>query len=283
MFDFFKSKLGKSATGSPGFDVPEHSAVRCTDDGGIIAVNLDQTGWHVDSGRMGMNQMLLPPAGGGRNEIFREEELEENVLKFFQRVKTGRGLGNAFQYALENQSFLISFLPSGNEVRFRNFEIFEKFLNDKFQRTARDFESIKLYGAIGRPGMNRCVRKLQGKGLPQVIFNLTEETFRYFHYWKGQKDITIDSFFDDGWQLEPEQIVTKVETAIRSMDMEYFERLRTGLANGMLFLVLPSDANLRTVVLGTAERLLDAAPGGAIDLSSPRVIRLYRRRGSQLR
>ncbi|MCH2160635.1 MAG: hypothetical protein MK085_02050 [Phycisphaerales bacterium] len=277
MFDFFKSKLRKTSGGGEAFVIPDDSCIRCTEDGGLLVVNLDQTGWNVDHGRLGVNKMLVPPPGG--LEVFSEEELEGHVVRIFQRIRSGRGLDNVFQFALKNKSFLISMLPSGSQVRFRAFEIFDRFLKDKYQSTARDFESIKIYGSVGRPGMNRCVRKLQGGGLPQVICNFTDETFQYFHYWKGESDITIDSLFDD-WPIEPEELAPRAEDALRSMDMDYFERMRTGLANGMLFLILPGDPQVRNLILGTAERVLESAPGGPIDLSSPRVIRCYRRRGS---
>ena len=60
------------------------------------------------------------------------------------------------------------------------------------------------------------------------------------------------------------------------MDPGYFGRIREGIESGLLLVYLPEQENQRVPVLGTAGWLLSKAPGGAIDLNGPGVIRWYR-------
>jgi hypothetical protein len=62
------------------------------------------------------------------------------------------------------------------------------------------------------------------------------------------------------------------------MDLEYFDRLRQGIAARTLLLILPELRMQRMAVLGGAGRLLLNAPGGEIDLGSGNAMHLYRHR-----
>ena len=54
------------------------------------------------------------------------------------------------------------------------------------------------------------------------------------------------------------------------------KRLRGGIESGLLVAMMPEFDLARTAVLGAAGRLLSGAPGGAIDLMSPKILRLHR-------
>ena len=278
MFNFLKNKFARTDSADSGSGFDSESCIRCTNDGRFIVMNLDYTGWNMDTGSLGCEKMFVRPPGG--HEVFGENELERNILAKFNSIRTSSSEHAIFKHGLENDSTLISFLPGTGETRFRGSEVFEKFLKEKFGVKSKSIDSIKIYSSLGRANKARCVRKLRGKGEDHVIFNLTGETFNYFHYWKKDADVTIDSLMDD-WPVGGENLATRVEDALRSLDLGYFDRIRNGLNNGLLILILPEDANDRNLTLGTAERLFQAAPGGAIELSDSRVIRVYRRRGSQ--
>jgi hypothetical protein len=157
-------------------------------------------------------------------------------------------------------------------------ELFEEFISRRFKADSRDFDSLKLYVAPVRAGKSRVVRKFRGIS-DQVIFNLSGEGLNYFHLNTTDRDVTIDAIIDDwpvGSDAEPEALTKSIEGAIRRIDREYFDRLRGGIEQGTLFLLLPERADQRNAVLGAAGRLLERAPGGAIDLLDQRVVRLHR-------
>ena len=278
MFNFLKNKFNRSDSADPASGLNSESCIRCTNDGRFIVMNLDYTGWNLDTGSLGSEKFFVRPPGG--HEVFGGDELERNILAKFNSIRESSSEHAIFKHGLASDSTLISFLPGTGETRFRGSEIFENFLKEKFGVKSKSIDSIKIYSSLGRPNKSRCVRKLRGKGEDHVIFNLSGETFNYFHYWKKDSDVTIDSLMDD-WPVGGEDLAAKVEDALRSLDPSYFDRIRNGLDNGVLILILPEDAHDRNLTLGTAERLFQAAPGGAIELSDSRVIRVYRRRGSQ--
>ena len=110
-----------------------------------------------------------------------------------------------------------------------------------------------------------------------MILNLCGEGLNYFHLNTVEKDPTVDALIED-WPAaaDVELLTQRTEEAVRRMDPKYFERLRGGIDSGLLVAIMPEFESARTAVLGAAGRLLSRAPGGAIDLLSPRILRLHR-------
>lgn len=243
--------------------------------GGATIVNLDRFWWAADLG-MGERRLVIPNPGGRESHAMEdhEEGLRSSFLRFGKESSESRLLG----VALERKSPLIVLYPGLARIRNMASELFEEFIDRRFGVDSREFDALKLYVAPVRPGKSRSVRKFRGIG-DQVVFNLSGEGVNYFHLNTTERDVTVDALHDDwpvGADASPEAITSLTETAVRRMDRTYFDRLRSGIEDGILMLLLPERPAERHAVLASAGRLLDRAPGGAVDLMDTRVVRLHR-------
>lgn len=279
MFDFFKSRSAGSKGSDRVFASDRDSCIQCTEDASVIVINFDFGGWTIDPGGNGATIEVAPPGG---IENFDESELRSQVDKTLRGVSSGLKIDQMLRHGLANDSTFVMLLPPAGDARYYLYEAFEKFLKRKYRSSTKDIEAIKLYSTVARKGVHRGIRKMKGKNGPQVIFNLTRESFKYFRYWTDDKDdVSIDRIVSE-WGEGRSEMIRQVQAAIRSMDPAYFGRLREANSNGMLTVLLPRMDIHRKAILNAAQDVLGVAPGGApIQLSGPGVIHLYRGRGNR--
>lgn len=243
--------------------------------GGVAMVNLDRSWWAADTG-MDQGHLSIKCAGG--HETHALEDHEEALRGAFLRLGKESPQFRLLQDSLKRKTPVVILYPGLARVRNMASDLFEEFIARRFKVDSRDFDALKLYVAPVRHGKTRVVRKFRGIS-DQVIFNLSGEGLNYFHLNTTERDLTIDAIIDDwpvGSDSTPENLTTMIEGAVRRIGREYFDRMRDGIENGTLILLLPEREGERNAVLGAAGRLLERAPGGSIDLLDPRVVRIHR-------
>lgn len=273
--EFQMLRFFKRGADSSGSDGPTGSGFIQGVAGGVVVVNLDRFWWAVD---LGMDATHLSIKNAGGHETHGLEDHEEALRGAFLRLGKESAESRLLQSSLDRKTPVVILYPGLPRVRNMASDLFEEFIARRFKADSRDFDSLKLYVAPVRAGKTRTVRKFRGI-CDQVVFNLSGEGLNYFHLNTTERDLTIDAIIDDwpvGAEASPEALTQSIETAIRRMDREYFVRLRDGIENGTLFLLLPERAEQRNAVLGAAGRLLERAPGGSIDLLDHRVVRFHR-------
>lgn len=276
MFDLFKKLRGKvSGETDETYSLGKYSCIQCSEDGRTLVINLDNSKWTVEGGGAGHERLTVSPPGG--IEVFDMEELLRQVDKLFRSLARGSTVDRLLKRAIkEDESTVVMVLPASGEARFNAYEKFEDFLKRRFKTTSKSLEAIRFYSSANRLGVNRSLRKLKGRSTPHVVFNLTGESVKYFHYHSDEKDVSIDALMDD-WPDDHAELGPKVEQAIRSMDPKVFDRLRDGLRDGVVVVLLPRNPQQRTAVFNTAERVLGQVPGEeVISLASPRVLLMHR-------
>ena len=244
--------------------------------GGPVVVNLDGYWWGADLDGGGTH---LSVRSAGHRETFSVDDHEEALRGAFLRMGRESAECRLLKASLDRRTPVVVIYPSNGRMRNLSSELFEEFLKRRLDADGRDFDALKIYAAPVRRGKSRVVRKFRGIDGSQVLFNLSGEGINYFHLNTTDADVTIDALIDEwpvGDAATAETITKLAETSIRRMDREYFDRLRGGIESGSLILVLPEWESQRKVVLATAGRLLERAPGGGIDLLDPRIIRLHR-------
>lgn len=267
MLGFFK-KFGTDATDGPvGRGFIQGGAY------GVTLINLDRCWWRAESGS---NDILTIKTAGGR-ELHDTDEHAEALRGAFLRLGRESSENQLIEAARDNQSPLLVIYPSLSRMRNVASEIFEDYLKRRFKASGSDFDTLRIYSSPIRPGKTKVVRKFRGRNASQVILNLCGEGLNYFHLNTVEKDPTVDALIED-WPAaaDVELLTQRTEEAVRRMDPKYFERLRGGIDSGLLVAIMPEFESARTAVLGAAGRLLSRAPGGAIDLLSPRILRLHR-------
>ena len=279
MFDFLRSLSTRSGNEHDvDFNISRHSCIQASANASVVVINLDQCSWTVElGGGMGESLQATPPGG---IEVFDADELIRQISKTFRSVSSDSGIDKMFKHAFNHESLLLVFLPANGEVRYGAYEMLEEFLKRKYRKSTKDIESIKLYGTVARSGVFRCVRKLKGKSRQYTVMNLTPDAFKYFHYFSDEKqDVKIDTMIEQ-WPEGRAELGPKVEDAFRAMDPAYFRRLREALREGVLAVLLPQLEIHRTLVLKTAQSVLEQVPGEEkIDLVSSRVLNIHRGRG----
>lgn len=270
MLSFFKR-----GSGSEGPEGPSGSGFIQGIPGGVVIVNLDRFWWAADLG-MSSTHLAIKNAGGHETHGLEdhEEALRGGFLRFGKESEESRLL----QSAIDRKTPVVIIYPGLPRVRNMASDHFEDFLARRFKADSREFDALKLYVAPVRRGKIRVVRKFRG-ACDQVVFNLSGEGLNYFHLNTTDRDVTIDAIIDDwpiGSEATTESLTRSTDAAIRRMDRSYFDRIRDGIEQGSLFMMLPEQASQRNAVLAAAGRLLERAPGGAIDLLDGRVVRLHR-------
>lgn len=240
---------------------------------GVTLVNLDRCWWKAESG----SDLVLTLKTAGGRELHDTEEHAEALRGAFLRLGRESTENQLLSAARENQSPLLVIYPSLARMRNIASEIFEDYLKRRFKASGSDFDTLRIYAAPIRRGKTKVVRKFRGRSGSQVIFNLCGEGLNYFHLNTVEKDPTVDALIED-WPAAPdaETLTRLTEESVRRMDPKYFARLRGGIDSGLLVAMMPEFDLARTAVLGAAGRLLSGAPGGAIDLMSPKILRLHR-------
>ena len=265
----------KRGSGSEGSNGPSGQGFIQGVADGVVVVNLDRFWWAAD---LGMDGTHLAIENAGGHETHALEDHEESLRGAFLRLGKESSESRLLQSALDRKNPVVIMYPGLSRVRNMASDLFEEFIARRFKADSRDFDALKLYVAPVRAGKTRAVRKFRGIS-DQIIFNLSGEGLNYFHLNTTERDVTIDAIIDDwpiGDAAAPEALTKSIEGAIRRMDRDYFDRLRGGIENGTLFLLLPERTEQRNAVLGAAGRLLERAPGGAIDLLDHRVVRFHR-------
>ena len=267
MLGFFK-KFGSDTTDGPlGRGFIQGGAH------GVTLINLDRCWWCTESGS---NDILTLKTAGGR-ELHDTDDHAEALRGAFLRLGRESSENQLIEAARDNQSPLLVIYPSLSRMRNIASEIFEDYLKRRFKASGSDFDILRIYSSPIRPGKTKVVRKFRGRNASQVILNLCGEGLNYFHLNTVEKDPTVDALIED-WPAaaDVELLTQRTEEAVRKMDPKYFERLRGGIESGLLVAIMPEFKSARTAVLGAAGRLLNRAPGGAIDLLSPKILRLHR-------
>ena len=276
MFDLFKKLKDKVVPERhETFSLGKYSCIQCSEDGRTLVINLDNSKWTFKGGGAAHERLTVSPPGG--IEVFDMDELLRQIDKVFKGVARGSIVDRLLKRAInEDERTVLMVLPASGEARFSAYEKFEAFLERRFKATSKSLEVIRFYSSVNRPGVNRSIRKLQGRTALHVVFNLTAESVKYFHYHSDEKDVSIDALLDD-WPDGRAELGPRVEHAIRSMDPMVFDRLRDGLRDGVVVVLLPIDALQRAEVLKTAERVLGDVPGDEkISLASTRVVLMHR-------
>lgn len=240
---------------------------------GVTLVNLDRCWWRAEAGTA---QVVTLKTAGGR-ELHDTDEHAEALRGAFLRLGRESSENRLLESARERQTPLLVIYPSLARMRNIASEIFEDYLKRRFKSSGSEFDTLRVYAAPVRPGKTKVVRKFRGRSGVQVILNLCGEGMNYFHLNTVGKDPTVDALIED-WPAAPdaETLTRLTEDAVRRMDPKYFARLRGGVESGLLVAMMPEFEAARTAVLGAAGRLLNAAPGGAIDLLDAKILRLHR-------
>lgn len=272
MFDFIRRKF---SGGDAESGLPEGKGIAQPLPGGGVILNLEKCWWAVETG--GGGRLVVPSAAG--HEVFSEDDHLKAIRATFLRLGNESHEHRALQYALEHQTPLVLLFPSKPRVRGEVLQMLEEHLKRRFKVESTDFDLFKIYTGPVRPGGEKFCRKFRGKRGEQVALNLSGEGLRYLHYDPDVKDVVIDAL-DGDWPVSPmsETLVELAERRIRGMDPAYFRRLRDGIESGLLLVYLPEEKSFRLPIFGTVGRLLERAPGGAIDLDAPGVVRVYRTR-----
>ena len=272
MFEFIRRKFAGDGADQ---QMPDGNGIVQVLPGGAVVMNLEKCWWVVETG--GGGRQVVPSASG--HEVFSEDDHLKAIRAVFLRMGAESQEQRALQHALDAQTPLVLIFPSKARVRGEVLQMLEEFLKRRLKVESTEFELFKLYTGPVRPGGEKFCRKFRGKRGEQVAINLSGEGLRYLHYDPDVKDVVLDAL-DPDWPVSPmsETLVELTERRIRGMDPAYFRRLREGIAAGLLLVYLPEEKAQRMPIFGTAGRLLDGAPGGAIDLDGPGVVRLYRTR-----
>ena len=280
MFDFLRAIKGKAlGERESTFTIAKYSCIQCTEDGRTLVVNFDNSKWTVECGGMSHEVLTVSPPGG--IELFDKDELLRQIKKMIRGIARGSTVDRLLRQALDGQSTVLMVLPAMGETRFEAYETFEEFLKRRYKATSKSLEAIRFYNSPNRPGVHRALRKFQGRDEPYVVLNLTSESVKYFHYYSNEKDVTVDSLMDT-WPEGRTQLGQEAERAIRAMDPKVFDRLRDGLREGVVVVLLPQDKLQRDHLLETVEGVLGQVPGEEpISLDSARVLRIYRGGGKR--
>jgi hypothetical protein len=270
MFEFIRRKI----KGDEGGDRDPGTQGLIADlSGKATIVNLTRSWW---VGECGDSVRHVVRSAAGR-EIFDDSEHLQELQSAFLRMGSESREIKALEHALSARTPLVVVYPPRPRLRNEAMGAFEEFLRRRLKVASNDFDLIKLYhGAVRLTGEKFC-RKFRGQQGLQVVLNLSGEGVWYFHLDVESKDVIIDAL-DGDWPSVPttDRLERLVEGRIRGMDPGYFGRIREGIESGLLLVYLPEQENQRVPVLGTAGWLLSKAPGGAIDLNGPGVIRWYR-------
>jgi hypothetical protein len=270
MFEFIRRKI----TGDDGSDRDPGTQGLIADlSGKATIVNLTRSWWVAECGDS-VRHVVRSAAG---REVFDESEHLREIQSAFLRMGSESREIKALEDALSARTPLVVVYPPRPRLRNETMGAFEEFLRRRLKVASNDFDLIKLYHGAVRPTGEKFCRKFRGQQGPQVVLNLSGEGVWYFHLDVKSNDVIIDAL-DGNWPSVPttDRLERLVEGRIRGMDPGYFGRIREGIESGLLLVYLPEQENQRVPVLGTAGWLLSKAPGGAIDLNGPGVIRWYR-------
>jgi hypothetical protein len=270
MFDFIRRKI--AAGGQPESLLGGNSIIVGLP-GDIVVVNLERCWWAFESD--GGGREVVRSAAG--HEVFGDDDhvkaLRAVFLRFGQESPETRRLAQA----LETGGTVIVIFPAKAVLRGTAIDLFEDFIQRRFQKTSDAFDIVKLYTAPVRPGGEKFCRKFRGRKGSQVVLNLTGEGLKYLHYDPSEKDVVIDALESD-WPVSatPEALSQLAESRIRGMDPNSFRRMREAIESGLLLVYLSERPKERMPIFGSSALLLDKAPGGSIDLSGGGVFRWWR-------
>ena len=165
MLGFFKRRLGEDD------GTPQGSGFIQGFPGGITIVNLDRSWWAAELG-LGDHSLALSNPGGRESHSL--EDHEESLRGSFLRIGKESPENRLLSAALERRTPVVVLYPGLARIRNMTSELFEEFLERRFGKQRRDFDTLKLYTSPIRPGKTRIVRKFRGLG-DQVVLNLSAE------------------------------------------------------------------------------------------------------------
>lgn len=249
--------------------------VRSASDG-PIAMNLSQKNWVMGAG-LGLDESSdwsLPTVTG--NETMFSHHMVAEMRKKLEKIAEDEGFSGRLAKSAAAHGEMITILPQDARLRQEVFGM----ASDLFTRIAgtnlRNFTSMKIY-ANQQPSRNRyCVRKFKGKTSTQVVVNLSDTAFRFFRFHgRHHEDVDIDTMITGHWEDDPDACAKQIEAEVRMFDMNYFRRIREAATDGTIYLLLPMGPYRRKVSIQAFLNVLQAVPGGAIDLSDAELRRIY--------
>lgn len=249
---------------------------RSAEDGPIV-MNISQKNWVVGAG-LGLDEgtdWKLPTVTG--NETMFSHHMVAELRKQLEKMAEDQAFSEKLTRSAANHGEMIVILPQ--DARLRQ-EVFGMTL-DIFKRIAsvnlRSFTSMKVYMNQHPHPKNRfCVRKFKGKTSNQVVVNLSDSAFRFFRFHgRHHEDVDIDTMINGRWEDDPEASARQIEAEIRMFDMNYFRRIREAASEGTIYLLLPMGPRRRELTMRAFMDVLQAVPGGAIDLNGAQLRRIY--------
>ena len=243
---------------------------------GPIAMNLSQKNWVMGAG-LGLdegNDWSLPTVTG--NETMFAHHMVAEMRKKLEKMAEDPDFASRLNRSASSHGEMVVVLPQDARLRQEVFGM----TSDLFSRIAgtnlRSFTSMKIY-ANQQPSRTRyCVRKFKGKTSTQVVVNLSDNAFRFFRFHgRHHEDVDIDTMIKGHWEDDPDASARQIEAEVRMFDMNYFRRIREAAADGTIYLLLPMGPRRRKKSMEAFLGVLQAVPGGAIELGDADVRRIY--------
>ena len=252
-----------------------HGFIQASTDG-MIALNLSQKNWIVGLGaELDEDRDWRINTSTDEETMFSHHMVAE-LRKKLEKLNEDTELVESVRNAAKSHGEMLIMTPQDARLRHEVFGMAAETFEKKLGANLRSFTSMKIY-VNQQPSQSRfCVRKFKGQNRIQVIVNLSEMAYRFFRFHgRDHEDIDIDSMMPRGWQDEPAARYEQVCSEVRMLDMNYFRRIREACEDGMIYLLLPLGPQRRVATMKAFKEILGRIPGGAIDLDTAEVRRIY--------
>ena len=252
-----------------------HGFIQASDDG-MIVLNLSQKNWIVGRGATVDEDRDWRVNTSTDEETMFSHHMVAELRKKLEKLSEDTDLVDLVQKTSKNHGELLIMTPQDARLRQEVFGMAAETFEKKLGANLRSFTSMKVY-VNQQPSESRfCVRKFKGKNRIQVIVNLSEMAYRFFRFHgRDHEDIDIDSMMPRGWKDEPELRYKQVCSEVRMLDMNYFRRIKEACEAGTVYLLLPLGPQRRISTMKAFQEILGKIPGGAIDLETAEVRRIY--------
>ncbi|HAW95902.1 MAG: hypothetical protein CMJ33_08075 [Phycisphaerae bacterium] len=243
---------------------------------GMIALNLSQKNWIIGQGAHLEEDLDWRINTSTDEETMFSHHMVAELRKKLEKLNEDPDLVELVQRTSRNHGELLIMTPQDARLRQEVFGMAAETFEKKLGANLRSFTSMKIY-VNQQPSESRfCVRKFKGQNRIQVIVNLSEMAYRFFRFHgRDHEDIDIDSMMPRGWKDEPEARFKQVCSEVRMLDMNYFRRIKEACDEGTVYLLLPLGPQRRVATMKAFKEILGKIPGGAIDLETAVVRRIY--------
>ena len=252
-----------------------HGFIQASTDG-MIALNLSQKNWIVGRGADLDEDRDWRVNTSTEEETMFSHHMVAELRKKLEKLTEDTDLVELVQRTSKNHGELLIMTPQDAKLRHEVFGMAADTFEKKLGANLRSFTSMKIY-VNQQPSESRfCVRKFKGQNRIQVIVNLSEMAYRFFRFHgRDHEDIDIDSMMPRGWEDDPDSRYKQVCSEVRMLDMNYFRRIKEACEGGTIYLLLPLGPQRRVATMKAFKEILGKIPGGAIDLETAEVRRIY--------